>query len=83
MTLRRLALVLALATGCLALAGCPREPDAPEPGMGEPCEQLADCNPDGSCGVLTLCVDGFCAEEPTLVRPCPDEGEPIRPPGRD
>lgn len=75
---------LALVSSCvLMLGGCPREPEAPEPGMGTPCEQLSDCNPDGSCGTLALCVDGFCEQYPTLVRPCPGEGEPVRPVGRD
>ena len=76
----RLLSVLVLA---VSLAGCPREPEAPEPGMGTPCEQLSDCNPDESCGALTLCVDGFCEQGATLVRPCPGAGEPVRPPGRD
>ena len=61
----------------LLLLGCPRQPDAPEPGEGTPCEQLEDCNPTASCGLLTLCVDGFCEDSPSLMRPCPNEGEPL------
>lgn len=72
----RLACVALLGLGLL---GCPRQPDAPEPGMGTPCEALEDCNPGVACGLLTLCVDGFCEDEPSLVRPCPGEGEPIGP----
>ena len=68
-----------LGTLGLLLLGCPRQPDAPEPGSGVPCAQLEDCNPDGSCGLLTLCVDGFCADAPSLVRPCEGEGVPIGP----
>jgi hypothetical protein len=83
MTKRFIGLFLpALALGSL-LGGCPREPEAPEPGMGTPCEQLSDCNPEDSCGALTLCVDGFCEQDDSLIRPCPGEGEPVRPPGRD
>ena len=74
-----LPLVLGLATA-LAVMGCPRQPDAPDPGMGTPCEQddLSDCN-ETDCGLLRLCVDGFCEDEPSLVRPCPGEGTPIPP----
>lgn len=72
--------ILGVALAAL-VSGCPRGPEAPDPGMGMECEQLSDCNPDRSCGELTLCVDGFCAQEATLVRPCEGEGEPVRPPG--
>ncbi len=71
----------------LALSGCPRTPEAPEPLSGTHCEQLADCNPGRSCGALKLCscttepcVDGFCEEGFSLLRPCRDEGVPVRPP---
>ena len=77
----RVRLVFIAAAALLALTGCPREPDAPEPGMDTPCEQIDDCNAGDTCGLLTLCVDGFCAEEPTLVLPCPGDGAPVRPPG--
>ncbi len=63
----------------LTLLGCPRQPDAPEPGDGVPCAQLEDCNPTQTCGLLTLCVDGFCEESPSLMRPCPDRGVPLDP----
>lgn len=70
-----------VAVALVALTGCPREPDAPAPGMGVACEQIDDCNAGETCGLLTVCVNGFCAEEPSLVLPCPGEGEPVRPPG--
>ena len=70
--LRRLAIVLAL-----ALTGCPRQVTAPEPMGTTPCRQLTDCNPGASCGALRLCVEGFCEAEPSLVRPCPHEGQPV------
>ncbi len=72
--------VLALAFGLTLVAGCPREPDAPEPLSGTPCEQLTNCNPGRACGALKLCVDGFCEEGESLLRPCPEEGDPVRPP---
>ncbi|MCZ7678943.1 MAG: hypothetical protein M5U28_09395 [Sandaracinaceae bacterium] len=68
-----------IALGAL-LGGCPRTPDAPEPLSGTPCMQLIDCNPGRSCGALTLCVDGYCEEGTSLLRPCRDEGEPVPPP---
>lgn len=64
----------------LALTGCPRTPNAPDPIMGTPCEDNADCNPGENCGALTLCVDGLCEVGNTLVVPCPGEGAPVRPP---
>jgi len=64
----------------LAMSGCPRTPDAPEPGMGMPCEQLDDCNAGVSCGALRLCVAGFCEEGNSLIRPCPEVGDPVLPP---
>lgn len=64
----------------LAAAGCPREPEAPKPLMGTPCEQLTDCNPGRECGALRLCVDGYCEAGASLLRPCRDEGVPVRPP---
>ncbi|MGE0787102.1 MAG: hypothetical protein AB7S26_15620 [Sandaracinaceae bacterium] len=73
-----LALAAMVAACALVLVGCPRQPDAPPPGMGTPCEQLEDCNPTASCGLLTQCVDGFCEETSSLVRPCPGVGEPLR-----
>jgi len=70
--------LLPIALLALSLLGCPRQPDAPEPGDGVACEQLEDCNdPSLTCGLLTVCVDGFCEDAPSLVRPCPDEGQPI------
>lgn len=65
----------------LAATGCPRAPDAPEPGTGTPCEQLADCNSGVACGILRLCVDGLCELEGSLVRACPGAGAPVQPPG--
>ena len=66
----------------LAATGCPRAPDAPEPGMGTECIQFADCNPGVTCGVLRLCVEGFCEAEGSgsLIRACPGAGDPVRPP---
>lgn len=72
---------LALVAVALSAVGCPRSPDAPDPGMGTPCEQLDDCNPGMTCGALRLCVAGFCEEGASLIRPCPGEGEPIVDPG--
>ena len=78
--MRRAPLVLAFVLALVA-SGCPRTPDAPEPGMGTPCEQISDCNPGATCGALSLCVAGFCEEGASLIRPCPGEGEPIVDPG--
>ena len=61
----------------LSLSGCPRTPDAPEPGMGTPCVELEDCNAGVTCGALRLCVAGFCERDPSLVRPCPGVGAPV------
>lgn len=63
--------------GALALSGCPRNLEPPPPG-GDPCGSLEDCNPGVDCGSLTLCLDGFCEAGQTLVRPCEDEGNPVR-----
>lgn len=60
------------------LTGCPRQPEAPDPGMGRACEALEDCN-TASCGALQLCVDGFCEEGSSLIRPCPGVGAPVPP----
>jgi hypothetical protein len=65
----------------VGLAGCPREPNAPDPGMGTPCESLEDCNDGVTCGELKLCVDGFCEEGRSLIRACPGAGDPVVPPG--
>ena len=70
-------LVLALGLGLL-LSGCPRQPTAPDPGMGTPCESMDECNEGEACGLLRLCVDNFCEAEPTLVRPCPGTGTPVQ-----
>lgn len=72
--MRRLIPLTLLVLTTLGLSGCPRTPDAPDPGMGTPCEQLDDCNPGVSCGQLRLCVAGFCEEGRSLIRPCEDEG---------
>lgn len=91
LTLRSLGRSLAsLALGvsvAVSVAGCPRAPEAPEPLSGTPCEQLTDCNPGRSCGALKLCscttepcVDGFCEEGFSLLRPCREDGQPVRPP---
>ncbi|HEY8429038.1 MAG TPA: hypothetical protein VIL20_11715 [Sandaracinaceae bacterium] len=77
---RSLAALGALVLSASSLAGCPRQPEAPEPLDGTPCEQLIECNPGRSCGALKLCVDGYCEEGFSLLRPCPEEGEPVRPP---
>lgn len=81
--MRRTVLALAIA---LCLAGCPREPDAPDPLGGTPCATNADCNEGRDCGAIRLCVDaregesGFCEDGASLVRPCPGEGVPVEPP---
>ncbi len=56
----------------VALAGCPREVQEPDPGEGTPCGTLADCNMGVSCGdrELRVCVDGLCEESPSVVSPC-------------
>jgi hypothetical protein len=55
------------------LAGCPREVQPPPPGEARPCDSHADCNGGRTCGVLSLCVGGFCeAGEGTLAVPCPE-----------
>lgn len=80
--MRRLLLLLAV----LALPGCPRSPDAPEPLSGTPCTQIDECNGDRRCGALKLCVtgpdgtEGFCEEGASLIVPCPGEGQPVPPP---
>jgi len=76
--MRRLSPFAAVLALALFMSGCPRTPNAPDPGMGTPCEQLIDCNPTATCGALRLCVAGFCEEGNSLIRPCPDEGEPVR-----
>lgn len=63
----------------LLMLGCPRQPDAPPPGMGTPCGTTPECNSGRDCGLLRVCVEGFCEEEASLVRPCPGEGEPVGP----
>ncbi len=75
--MRHLFALMAVWFLALAMAGCPRTPDAPDPGMGTPCEQLDDCNPGVSCGQLRLCVAGFCERERSLIRPCPELGAPV------
>ena len=79
--MRRLFPFAAAAFVALVASGCPRSPDAPESGMGTPCEQLDDCNPGVTCGALRLCVAGFCEAEASLIRPCPGAGDPIVDPG--
>lgn len=62
--------VLAALVITLALAGCPREIDAP-PAAGDPCSATSDCNPPGqSCGELRLCVYDRCEEGHSLRIPC-------------
>lgn len=63
----------------LLMIGCPRQPDAPPPGMGTPCDSTEECNAGATCGLLRICVEGYCEDEASLVRPCPGEGEPIGP----
>jgi hypothetical protein len=68
-SLRAVAVLLAISW----LSGCPRDPQHPEPGPSAmECEALEDCNEGRACGnvPLRVCVDGLCAEEATLVRPC-------------
>ncbi len=65
-----------LAVVIVVCAGCPRQPQDPEPGDGTPCESLADCNMGATCGEAPLfaCVDGLCEEVASLVRPCASTG---------
>ncbi|GAB4197559.1 MAG: hypothetical protein OHK0013_05850 [Sandaracinaceae bacterium] len=59
-----------IALWALNLGGCPRELVAP-PAAGDPCEQTADCNPEGlDCGELRLCVGGRCEHGRSLRVPC-------------
>ena len=59
--------------------GCPRDPQAPDPGEEAlSCETLADCNRGLECGSFPLraCVDRLCEVSPSLILPCarPDAG---------
>jgi len=66
----RVWLVLLLTLGSVVLVGCPRELEPP-PAAGDPCEENAECNPDGlTCGELRLCVGGRCEAERSLRVPC-------------
>jgi hypothetical protein len=63
-------LLVGLALSAGALGGCPRELAAP-PAAGDPCEDTADCNPDGlDCGELRVCVGGRCETGRSLRVPC-------------
>ena len=73
--MRALFAVVALCVLCLA--ACPREIQPPPPGDAIPCEDLSDCNAGRTCGVLVVCVGGFCGEEASHVVPCPGEGTPV------
>lgn len=56
----------------LALSGCPRHVQEPEPGEAQRCDVLEDCNAGLRCGdtLLRACVDGLCEATPSLVVPC-------------
>jgi hypothetical protein len=75
---RTTALLCAL-LGASFLGGCPRELQPPPPGEAAPCAVDEDCNAGRSCGLLAICVGGFCEAEPSLVIACPGEGVPVRP----
>jgi hypothetical protein len=70
--------LFALCVLALVLAGCPREPRAPDP-RGEACGNSEDCNGGATCGALRACVEGFCEDQRSLIRPCPGVGEPLDP----
>ncbi len=65
---RTLLAALALACGCVA------KPEATRSG-GTACERVEDCNAGPLCGEVSLCVQGYCAEE-TVFRACVDGGYP-------
>lgn len=69
--------LLAAAVLAVSLAGCPREVQPPPPGAARVCEDHPDCNEGRTCGLLALCVGGFCEEEGTLAVPCPEDGTPV------
>jgi len=52
--------------------GCVSPPEATREGA-QPCVTEAQCNPEGLCGPVRLCVLGYCAVD-TVFRPCPDGG---------
>lgn len=60
-------LLIVVASG---LVGCPRRAEAPRPTEGRACMTTADCNPDASCGALSVCVDGLCEAGRSLDVPC-------------
>lgn len=77
MRARTLALLVLIALGATCLGGCPRELQPPPPGDALSCESDADCNGGRECGLLSLCVGGFCEASPSLARPCPGDGLPV------
>lgn len=79
------ALLGLLALGATLLTGCPRELQPPPPGDATPCTTNEDCNGGRECGLLSLCVGGFCEATPSLAVPCPGDGRPlpVAPPSSD
>jgi hypothetical protein len=67
------ALIVVLSFAAL-VAGCPRT-DPPADRMGGiPCNTMMDCNPDHTCGEMTLCLTGVCEAGHTLIIACPHTG---------
>jgi len=61
-----------MVAGVVLGVGCVSPPEATREG-GDPCVTEADCNPNGLCGPVRLCVLGYCAQD-TVFRACPDGG---------
>lgn len=57
----------------LVLVGCPRDAETPDPPPAQPCVEDVDCAEGDAgrlCGIVRVCVDGFCEAEPSRVVPC-------------
>ncbi len=73
--LRSIQYVLGTLTLAVSLVGCPPGSQPARDG-GRRCASLAECNPSGAtCGVVTDCILGFCANT-TMTRACPDGAYP-------
>jgi hypothetical protein len=65
---------LVLFSFAVLASGCPRTDPPPERMGGMNCQTMADCNPDRTCGEMTLCITGVCEEGHTLIVACPHSG---------
>lgn len=72
--LQHLRRILPLVAAALSLLGCPPG-SMPGRDGGQTCARTADCNGGVSCGVVSECVVGYCAET-TIVKACTDGGYP-------